>query len=50
LDHLVSRGQQSFRHLNVEQLGGLQVDDKLELGRLNDWQVGGLGTLEILPV
>ena len=27
-------------------LGGLQVDDELELGRLHDRQVGGLGALE----
>jgi hypothetical protein len=26
--------------------GGLVVDDQLELGRLQDWQVRGLGALE----
>ena len=33
-------------HLEAERLGGLQVDDELELGRLHDRQVGGLLTLE----
>ena len=50
LDHLISGGQQSFRHLDAEQLGGLQVDDELELARLNDRQVDGLNTLKDLPV
>jgi hypothetical protein len=25
--------------------GSREVDDKLELGRLHDWQIGGLGAL-----
>ena len=29
-----------------EHPGGLHVDDQLELARLNDWWVGGLGTFE----
>src|SRR5262249_3648072 len=30
----------------AERLGGLEVDHQLELGRLQDWQIGGLGTLQ----
>ena len=32
--------------VEAERPGGLKVDDKLELGRLQDRQIGGLGALE----
>jgi hypothetical protein len=35
-DHLVGGQQQTGRHFEAERSGGLQVDDKLELGRLRD--------------
>ena len=41
------RCEQRFRrHRHAECLGRLEVDDELELGRLHDRQVGGLGALE----
>ena len=39
-------GEQRRRHLDAERPRRLQVDDELELGRLHDRQVGGLGALE----
>ena len=42
LDHLVGGGQQRFRDDEAERLGGLEVDDELEAGRLHDRQVDGL--------
>jgi hypothetical protein len=42
-DHLVGDGQQRRRHSEAEHRGGLGIDDKLELGRLHDRQVRGIG-------
>ena len=41
-DHLVGARKQRRRHVEAERLRGLEVDRKLELGWLLDWQVGRL--------
>src|SRR5262245_54253121 len=48
LDHLIGSGEDRRRDGQPEGFGGLEVDDELELGRLLDRQIGGLGTLENL--
>ena len=45
-DHLVGDGEQRGRHVDAERPGRLQVDDELELGRLQHRQVGRLLALE----
>src|SRR5580700_5369528 len=40
LDHLVGGREQRRRHVDAKRLGGLEVNDQLELSRLHDWQVG----------
>src|SRR5204863_6091452 len=47
-DHLVGAGEQRLRHGEAERLGGLHIDDELELGRLLDGQVGRLRPREDL--
>ena len=42
LDHLVGAGEQRRRHLEAERLRGIQIHNKIELGRLLDRQVGRL--------
>jgi hypothetical protein len=46
LDNLVGAGEQRRRHLEAKRPCGLEVDHELELGRLHDRQVGGLGAVE----
>src|SRR4249920_2641767 len=36
LDHLIGTDKQRGRERDAERLGGLEVDDQLELGRLHD--------------
>jgi hypothetical protein len=47
-DHFVGAQQNGLWHRQSKRLGGLEVDDELELGRLHDGQVRGLGALEDL--
>ena len=46
LDHLVGGHEQLVRHSEAEHPGGLGVDHQLELGRLHNRQIGGLGAFE----
>src|SRR3977135_1363720 len=48
LDHLIRSLQQRRRDRQAEGFGGLEVDNKLELGRLLHGEVRGLGALEDL--
>jgi hypothetical protein len=41
-DHLVGAGEQHRRHVEAEGLGGRQIDNEIEPGRLLDWNVGRL--------
>ena len=46
LEHRIGGRERRRRHGEAEQSGGLVVDDQLELARLHNRQVRGLGTLE----
>src|SRR5258708_3399080 len=45
-NHLVGAGAQARRYIDAEGLGGNQIDHEIELGRLLDLQVGGLGAAQ----
>jgi hypothetical protein len=46
LDHLIRPLQERRRDRQTKSLGGFEVDDQLELGRLFDGEVAWLGALE----
>jgi len=50
LDHLIRPLHQRLRDSEPERLGGIEVDDQLELRRLLDREVGRLGPPENLDV
>jgi hypothetical protein len=45
-NHLVGSGEQRRWNREAEHPGGLVVDDKLEFGRLHDWQIRRLRAFE----
>jgi hypothetical protein len=45
-NHFVGSGDERRRHRDAKHPGGLVIDDQLELRRLRDRQVCGLGALE----
>ena len=47
-DHLIGAQRKRLRDVEPDRLGGLEVDDQLELGGKGDRQVGRLGALEDL--
>jgi hypothetical protein len=49
LDHLIGCSQQRFRDGEAEGVGGLEVDDQIEFGRLLDRQVGRFLAFENAP-
>jgi len=46
LDHLVGAGEKSWRDREAGLFRGLEVDDEIELHRLLDGKVAGVGSLQ----
>jgi hypothetical protein len=47
-DDLVGACKNRLRDCQAERVGGVQIDDQLEFGRLLDRQIGGFGAVEDL--
>jgi len=45
LNHLIRPPHERLGDRQPERLGGLEIDDQLELGGLLDGEIGGLGAL-----
>ena len=45
-NHLVSDGKDLVGNPKLKRLGGLEVDDEIELGRLLDWQIARFRALK----
>jgi hypothetical protein len=50
LDHLIRPLQERRRNRQAEGLGRLEVDDKVELRRLQDGDIGGFMPLRVLSI
>jgi len=48
LDHLGSEREQVIRYCQADRLGGDQIDDEIEFGRLLNWDVAWLGAAQNL--
>src|SRR6266436_4822197 len=48
LDHLVGALLEKPGHVEAKRLGGLKIDDQLELCWLLHWEIGGVGAFERL--
>src|SRR5712692_6836200 len=48
LDHLVGAGDDRLRDGKSKSLRGLEIDHKLDLGRLFDWEIAGQAALKYL--
>src|SRR2546428_8514161 len=46
LNHFISPRQHIRRYRQADLLGRFQIDDELELCRLLDWEIGGLGAFQ----
>src|SRR5260370_32925308 len=45
-DHLVGEREQRWRNFDADCLGGVHIDEELDLGDLLNWQVGRLVALQ----
>jgi hypothetical protein len=48
-DHFVGATQHRKRHCQAECLGGLEIDDQFDLGRLLNRQISGFRAVKNLP-
>ena len=45
IDYFIGAAEQRRWYGEAEHSGGLRIDDQLELGRFDNWQLRGLGAL-----